>query len=76
MAIAAVGSTATQAIDSQEAVAFTPQVQRKITMFQGEEPKQKDNSDTQFTPGSLVAAKRAAGAVVHAVDQVMDRTAR
>ena len=45
-------------------------------MFEGEEPKQKDNSDTQFTPGSLVAAKRAAGAVVHAVDQVMDRTAR
>ena len=76
------------------------QVQRSISIFKGETPKQKDRSDTQFTPvqsarnracsgpsvvhafpdiarmlyalqGSLAAAKRAAGAVVAAVDAVL-----
>eukprot|EP01048_Picozoa_sp_COSAG05_P008259 COSAG05_NODE_621_length_8305_cov_3.479283_8_plen_505_part_00 len=60
-----------QVLESDESVPFTPQVQKSISMFKGEEPKQKDRSDTQFTPGSLAAAKRAAGAVVAAIDAVM-----
>ena len=58
-------------VESQEAVPFTPHVQRSISHFMGEEQKDPNNSDTQFTPGSLQAAKRAAGAVVAAVDAVM-----
>lgn len=55
-----------------EAVPFTPHVQRSISIFQKEQPKAGDMSDTHFTPGSLQAATRAAGSVVAAVDAVMD----
>jgi len=49
-------------------VPFTPMVQR--TMIKLEEPSVKlgVNSDTSFSSGSLKAARRAAGAVQHAVD--------
>eukprot|EP00581_Thalassiosira_minuscula_P008429 CAMPEP_0183708754 /NCGR_PEP_ID=MMETSP0737-20130205/4965_1 /TAXON_ID=385413 /ORGANISM="Thalassiosira miniscula, Strain CCMP1093" /LENGTH=1387 /DNA_ID=CAMNT_0025936683 /DNA_START=253 /DNA_END=4416 /DNA_ORIENTATION=+ len=50
-------------------VPFTPMVQRKIM----KEAKTKDDghSDTAFSAGSLKAARRAAGAVQHAVDCVL-----
>ena len=35
-------------------------VQRSISIFQKEQPKAGDMSDTHFTPGSLQAATRAA----------------
>ena len=46
-------------------VPFTPMVQRKIMK---DESTPKDHSDTAFSAGSLKAARRAAGAVQHAVD--------
>ena len=45
---------------------FTPMVQRKI-MPQAK-PREDGHSDTAFSAGSLKAARRAAGAVQHAVD--------
>ena len=45
---------------------FTPMVQRKI--LKEERTKDNDHSDTAFSVGSLKAARRAAGAVQHAVD--------
>ena len=47
-------------------VPFTPMVQRKI--LKEERTKDNDHSDTAFSVGSLKAARRAAGAVQHAVD--------
>ena len=49
-----------------QVVPFTPMVQRKI--LKEERTKDNDHSDTAFSVGSLKAARRAAGAVQHAVD--------
>lgn len=50
-------------------VPFTPMVQR--TMGRDTEVKKGSHSDTSFSSGSLRAARRAAGAVQHAVDCVL-----
>lgn len=50
-------------------VPFTPMVQR--TMGRDIEVKKGSHSDTSFSAGSLRAARRAAGAVQHAVDCVL-----
>lgn len=48
---------------------FTPMVQRKI--MPEAKPREDGHSDTAFSAGSLKAARRAAGAVQHAVDCVL-----
>ena len=50
---------------------FTPQVQRFVRRQQSEELKSAESCDTSFSVGTLSAARRAAGAVAHAVDRVM-----
>jgi len=50
-------------------VPFTPMVQR--TMMRDSTVKKGAHSDTSFSSGSLRAARRAAGAVQHAVDRVL-----
>jgi len=50
-------------------VPFTPMVQR--SMIKVTESNVKQHSDTSFSVGSLRAARRAAGAVQHAVDCVL-----
>jgi len=50
-------------------VPFTPMIQRKI--MKEVKAKEDGNSDTAFSAGSLKAARRAAGAVQHAVDCVL-----
>jgi acetoin utilization deacetylase AcuC-like enzyme len=50
---------------------FTPQVQRFVMRQASEELKSSENCDTSFSVGTLKAARRAAGAVAHAVDRVM-----
>lgn len=59
------GSSATQVLP------FTPQVQRFVRRQNSEELKSSEGSDTSFSVGTLKAARRAAGAVAHAVDRVM-----
>jgi len=55
-----------------EAVAFTPHLQRAMIMRQmSSEVKVGEHSDTSFSAGTLQAARRAAGAVAHAVDRVL-----
>jgi ankyrin repeat protein len=49
-------------------VPFTPMVQRSMIKVAESNVKLSDNSDTSFSVGSLRAARRAAGAVQHAVD--------
>lgn len=44
------------------------QVQRSITKVEESSVKMSEHSDTSFSAGSLRAARRAAGAVQHAVD--------
>lgn len=50
---------------------FTPQVQRFVMRQNSEELKSSESCDTSFSVGTLSAARRAAGAVAHAVDRVM-----
>mmetsp|Transcript_21228 Transcript_21228/g.46056 ORF Transcript_21228/g.46056 Transcript_21228/m.46056 type:complete len:1444 (+) Transcript_21228:445-4776(+) len=50
-------------------IPFTPMVQSK--MMKEVKTKEYSNSDTAFSAGSLKAARRAAGAVQHAVDCVL-----
>lgn len=52
-------------------VPFTPQVQKHIMRQPSTELKLAENCDTSFSSGTLNAARRAAGAVAHAVDRVM-----
>eukprot|EP00536_Pseudo-nitzschia_multiseries_P016337 jgi/Psemu1/263567/estExt_Genewise1Plus.C_10800004 len=52
-------------------VPFTPMVQRSLTKVQESSVKISEDSDTSFSAGSLRAARRAAGAVQHAVDCVL-----
>jgi hypothetical protein len=49
-------------------VPFTPMVQRSMIKVQESSVKLGQHSDTSFSSGSLKAARRAAGAVQHAVD--------
>jgi hypothetical protein len=49
-------------------VPFTPMVQRTMIKVQESSVKPGQHSDTSFSAGSLRAARRAAGAVQHAVD--------
>jgi SHAQKYF class myb-like DNA-binding protein len=49
-------------------VPFTPMVQRTMIKVAESNVKLSDNSDTSFSVGSLRAARRAAGAVQHAID--------
>ncbi|CAM9456091.1 unnamed protein product, partial [Phaeothamnion confervicola] len=53
------------------AVPFTPQVQKGMLHKASGEVKQSETCDTSFSAGSLRAARRAAGAVMHAVDKVV-----
>lgn len=55
-----------ETVKPMQVVPFTPMVQRKI--LKEEKTKDNDHSDTAFSVGSLKAARRAAGAVQHAVD--------
>jgi hypothetical protein len=57
-------------------VPLTPAVQRGLRGLQSPDLKAFEDSDTCFTKGSLRAALRAAGAVVAAVDAVLDRRIR
>jgi hypothetical protein len=51
-----------------EVVPFTPMVQKTVMKDFGVHVKKDSHSDTSFSAGSLRAARRAAGAVQHAVD--------
>jgi len=53
---------------SPAVVPFTPMVQRSMIKVEESSVKLGSNSDTSFSAGSLRAARRAAGAVQHAVD--------
>lgn len=48
---------------------LTPQIQKKV--IREANIKEGEHSDTSFSAGSLKAARRAAGAVQHAVDRVL-----
>lgn len=52
-------------------VAFTPQVQKSLMSHPLDDLKEADLCDTSFSSGTLRAARRAAGAVAHAVDHVL-----
>ena len=49
-----------------ESIPFTPTVQRVIGKFSPEQTKSCTLSDTTFSPGTLIAARRACGAVAQA----------
>ena len=57
--------------DEATPVPFTPQLQRFLLNQNSEETKNSEYSDTAFSVGTLSAARRAAGAVAHAVDRVL-----
>ena len=50
---------------------FTPQVQKLLKRLNSNEIKNSEYCDTAFSAGTLRAARRAAGAVAHAVDSVL-----
>ena len=55
-------------LETSPVVPFTPMVQRSMIKIAEDEIKDRAASDTSFSVGSLRAARRAAGAVQHAVD--------
>jgi acetoin utilization deacetylase AcuC-like enzyme len=55
----------------QSTVPFTPQVQKIMMKQDLSETKSPEYCDTSFSSGTLKAARRAAGAVAHAVDRVL-----
>jgi SHAQKYF class myb-like DNA-binding protein len=57
--------------ESSQVVPFTPHVQRSVMKQMDTEIKHPDGCDTSFSSGTLKAARRAAGAVAHAVDRVL-----
>jgi acetoin utilization deacetylase AcuC-like enzyme len=65
------GRMASNSMNYNKLLAFTPQVQKAIFHQPQEELKQSEYCDTTFSPGTLRAARRAAGAVAHAVDHVL-----
>jgi len=52
-------------------IPFTPKVQKSIGKIPDAETKEEDICDTSFSRGSLPAARRAVGAVCHAIDRVL-----
>jgi SHAQKYF class myb-like DNA-binding protein len=56
---------------TNQVVPFTPQVQMKMFNQNSSDTKADINCDTSFSAGTLKAARRAAGAVAHAVDRVL-----
>ena len=62
--------------ESSVPVPFTPAVQRSIGQLPIERTKSCSLSDTSYSAGTLKAAKRACGAVVHACNQVLSGRAR
>jgi len=69
-------ATDTTASRLQQTMPFTPQVQRANLRHYDDDDEKKELKteaacDTSFSAGSLTAARRAAGAVVHAVDRVL-----
>jgi SHAQKYF class myb-like DNA-binding protein len=52
-------------------VPFTPQVQKTMMRHEESATKHPEACDTSFSRGTLKAARRAAGAVAHAVDRVL-----
>ena len=56
---------------NDQPVPFTPQLQRILLRQSSEETKNGEYSDTAFSAGTLTAARRAAGAVSHAVDRIL-----
>ena len=65
-----------QVIASMKSVPFTPHVQRGALHFEENDVKAEKGCDTTFSPGTLRAALRAAGAVCHAVDMVVSGKSR
>eukprot|EP00548_Thalassiothrix_antarctica_P009026 CAMPEP_0194152770 /NCGR_PEP_ID=MMETSP0152-20130528/53887_1 /TAXON_ID=1049557 /ORGANISM="Thalassiothrix antarctica, Strain L6-D1" /LENGTH=1121 /DNA_ID=CAMNT_0038857549 /DNA_START=103 /DNA_END=3468 /DNA_ORIENTATION=- len=59
----------TDSVKAASVVPFTPMVQK--TIMKDVKVKKESHSDTSFSAGSLSAARRAAGAVQHAVDCVL-----
>jgi acetoin utilization deacetylase AcuC-like enzyme len=59
------------ASDPRNILPFTPQVQRALLRQNANEVKPAENCDTSFSLGTLNAARRAAGAVAHAIDNVL-----
>eukprot|EP00939_MAST-03C_sp_MAST-3C-sp1_P001936 g1936.t1 len=60
----------------QTPVPFTPKIQRSLNKMDEHDLKDGAISDTSFSKGSLDAALRAAGAVCHAIDNVVKGTNR
>lgn len=75
--IAFVNNLSKKVVQSEEtskltSVPFTPHVQRFLRNDgETEELKNPDLCDTSFSPGTLNAARRAAGSVAHAVDRLL-----
>ena len=57
--------------DTNKVVPFTPHVQMRMFNKDSSSTKADINCDTSFSAGTLKAARRAAGAVAHAVDRVL-----
>jgi acetoin utilization deacetylase AcuC-like enzyme len=60
-----------QSSEGSRLLPFTPQVQKSILHQPSTNLKSAENCDTSFSAGTLQAARRAAGAVAHAVDLVL-----
>jgi hypothetical protein len=54
-----------------DSLPFTPQVQRQLLKKPTEQLKKSEHCDTTFSAGTLSAARRAAGAVAHAIDYIL-----
>ena len=63
--------TADGVVSGSVTLPFTPQVQRFLFRQDSVDLKKSEYCDTTFSSGTLKAARRAAGAVAHAVDHVM-----
>jgi SHAQKYF class myb-like DNA-binding protein len=59
-----------QVIKDKTVIPFTPKVQKNLGVADAE-TKEDDICDTSFSSGSLPAARRAVGAVCHAIDVVL-----
>jgi acetoin utilization deacetylase AcuC-like enzyme len=65
------GSATQSATGEGAVIPFTPHVQKAMFSQAQDQLKSPDFSDTAFSAGTLRAARRAAGAVAHAVDRVL-----
>lgn len=66
-----VQESASASASTAHVVPFTPQVQMQMFHQNSSDTKADINCDTSFSAGTLKAARRAAGAVAHAVDRVL-----